>query len=382
MKKVLFALSMVITLGLTAQEAPKVTSAIIALRGNELVEAKGFIDEATDIIAGKNQAEIKEKILSKFYYNKSLIYAKIAASPDAETKALAADANDANDIAARSLLDLIQFEASSKKQLFTEKALPEVDMVAQNYVIKAYDEIDEENYKVAYQLFTKAFDLKRNILFGDFSSFDTIILYNSAYCAFAADDLEVSSILNEQLLNIDYRGISFTATSTITGEPIQFATKKQMQETIAKELAINPVIGENQQPQIYLTLLNQLKLLGKSEEYTRYLNLARSKFPNNIEILNTELQQYLDNDDLSGVLGLLDDAIKKYPENALYRRVKGDKLMEDGRFDESRSAYDAALLIDSNYFDVLFNYGVLFIDKAETYVELMNNTPPSQQTMR
>jgi len=31
MKKVLFALSMVITLGLTAQEAPKVTSAIIAL---------------------------------------------------------------------------------------------------------------------------------------------------------------------------------------------------------------------------------------------------------------------------------------------------------------------------------------------------------------
>ena len=91
MKKVLFALSMVITLGLTAQEAPKVTSAIIALRGNELVEAKGFIDEATDIIAGKNQAEIKEKILSKFYYNKSLIYAKIAASPDAETKALAAE---------------------------------------------------------------------------------------------------------------------------------------------------------------------------------------------------------------------------------------------------------------------------------------------------
>ena len=55
---------MALTLGLSAQEAPKVTSAIIALRGNELVEAKGFIDEATDIIAGKNQAEIKEKILS------------------------------------------------------------------------------------------------------------------------------------------------------------------------------------------------------------------------------------------------------------------------------------------------------------------------------
>ena len=62
MKKVLVALTMTMTLGLSAQEAPKVTSAIIALRGNELVEAKGFIDEASEIIAGKNQAEIKEKI--------------------------------------------------------------------------------------------------------------------------------------------------------------------------------------------------------------------------------------------------------------------------------------------------------------------------------
>ena len=44
MKKVLVALTMTMTLGLSAQEAPKVTSEIIALRGNELVEAKGFID--------------------------------------------------------------------------------------------------------------------------------------------------------------------------------------------------------------------------------------------------------------------------------------------------------------------------------------------------
>jgi len=89
MKKLIVAVFALSALAVTAQEAPKVTSAIIALRGNELVEAKGFIDEASTIIEGKNQSEIKEKILSKFYYNKALIYAKIAGSPDAAVKALA-----------------------------------------------------------------------------------------------------------------------------------------------------------------------------------------------------------------------------------------------------------------------------------------------------
>ena len=63
MKKLLVAVLTAATFMATAQEAPKVTSAIIALRGNELVEAKGFIDEATTIIDGKNQADIKEKIM-------------------------------------------------------------------------------------------------------------------------------------------------------------------------------------------------------------------------------------------------------------------------------------------------------------------------------
>ncbi|MGB0509019.1 MAG: hypothetical protein ACPGEB_03160, partial [Schleiferiaceae bacterium] len=67
MKKLLFAVLTFATLSVQAQEAPKVTSAIIALRGNEIVEAKGFIDEATTIIESKNSAEIKEKIMTKYY---------------------------------------------------------------------------------------------------------------------------------------------------------------------------------------------------------------------------------------------------------------------------------------------------------------------------
>jgi hypothetical protein len=108
MKKLLFGLLTFAVLSAHAQEAPKVTSAIIALRGNEIVEAKGFIDEAAAIIETKNQSEIKEKILTKYYYNRALIYAKIAGSPDADIKALS---DNANEIAAECILDLLNTKA-------------------------------------------------------------------------------------------------------------------------------------------------------------------------------------------------------------------------------------------------------------------------------
>ena len=42
MKKLIVAVFALSALAVTAQEAPKVTSAIIALRGNELVKPKGL----------------------------------------------------------------------------------------------------------------------------------------------------------------------------------------------------------------------------------------------------------------------------------------------------------------------------------------------------
>ena len=161
MKKFIVAVIALSVMSVQAQEAPKVTSAIIALRGSEFVEAKGFIDEASTIIEGKNQSEIKEKILSKFYYNKALIYLKIAASPDAEIQALAADAND---IAAGSILDLIKFESTSSKPRYTDDAKNEVPNIAYNYLVAAGAAYESEDYESSYNGYISAYELKKNEL--------------------------------------------------------------------------------------------------------------------------------------------------------------------------------------------------------------------------
>src|SRR6056300_365350 len=370
MKKVLFALSMVITLGLTAQEAPKVTSAIIALRGNELVEAKGFIDEATDIIAGKNQAEIKEKILSKFYYNKSLIYAKIAASPDAETKALAADAND---VAAQSILDLIKFESAAKKQPYTLDAIQNIPNIAFNYLVEASAAYDAGNFEGAYNGYMSAFELKKNELLGEYASLDTSLLFNAGIIAGSAGDLESSSAAFAECLGLGYKGITFTATD-ILGNPKQYPNKAALDKAVAGGLATDPVIGEDVRPSLYISLINNAKKLEKVDDYNKWLTEARTAYPENKDLLDIQLQSFLDVKDYDGAMKNLDEAIAKNPDKGIYHFVKGNILQTEMKdLDAALVEYKAALEKDPEMSDAMYMCGLVYIDRANKITEEMNN---------
>ena len=377
MKKLLFAVSTFATLSVQAQEAPKVTSAIIAFRGNEIVEAKGFIDEATTIIESKNPAEIKEKILAKYYYNRGLIYSRIASSNDTSISNLS---DNAAEIASESILDLLEFETTSKKKSFTDKAKLEINDLANNLTNKAYAAYDEKDYQTAYNMLMSAYEFKQNKLFGEFAFVDTLLLYNSAYMATQMGDVDASIKIYQKLLHMNYIGITYTASDIVTGGTKQYKTYEEMQKAVEINLAVNPQVSEDVRPTIYLSLLNQMKNHRSADEYISTLTEARLAFPNNIDILNYELQSYLDKGDLTGVLNLLNTAIEKYPENSLYLRVKGDKLGESGDFEGAISAYNAALEIDPDYFDVLYNFGLLYLKKADTYVDRMNKVPLNQSS--
>ena len=370
MKKVLVALSMAMSLGLSAQEAPKVTSAIIALRGNELVEAKGFIDEATDIIAGKNQAEIKEKILSKFYYNKSLIYSKIAASPDAAIKAL--DEN-ANDVAAQSILDLIKFESVAKKQPYTADAIQNIPNIAYNYLIEASAAYETGDYEGAYNGYMSAYELKKNELLGKSASLDTGLLFNAGIIAGQAGNLEASVDAFRSCLDLGYTGVTFTATD-ILGNPKQYPNKAAMEKDITAGLATDPVVGEDVRPSVYISLINAYKKLEDAEKYDAVLSEARSKYPENKDLLDIQLQSFLDNKDYDGALANLDEAIEKNPTKGIYHFVKGNILQTELKdLDAALTEYKRAVELDSTLSDAMYMCGLVYIDRANEITEQMNN---------
>ena len=383
MKKLLFGLLTFAVLSAHAQEAPKVTSAIIALRGNEIVEAKGFIDEATAIIETKNQSEIKEKILAKYYYHNALIYIQIAASPDENIRNLA---ENANEIAAENLLKLVFFESSQKKQRYTEEALGEIPSVVQNYGNIAQEYYDRKDYQSSYEAYMAAFDFMKNDIFGTAARIDTSLLFNAAIVAGNAGNLEESANGFSTCLDLGYKGITFEATYTANGKKVRYLRKADMERDISLGIASEPIIGEDQTPKIYVSLVDTYKRAGDTLKFESVLEEARSRFPENKTLLDFELQAYIDNKDFEGALSILDEAIAKNPGNFLYHYVKGNILQNSGEPDFALAEYNAALdLIDpehKSYSDLVFNTGAIFVDKGIALGKKMNQLGMSSKDQK
>lgn len=376
MKKLLFAVLTFATLTVQAQEAPKVTSAIIALRGNEIVEAKGFIDEATTIIEGKNQSEIKEKIMTKYYYNRALIYAKIAGSPDAEVKALA---DNANQVAAESVLDLLKYESTLKKPRYSEDAIREVPTIAYNYLVEAGAAYEAGDYAGSYNGYMAAFDFKKNELLGEFAQLDTGLLFNAGIIAGMAGDQEGSVNAFRTCLDLGYTGITYTATYAATGQPKQYPNKAAMEQEIELGLASDPVIGDDVRPSVYISLINAYKKMENAEMYDATLTEARALYPENKDLLDIQLQAFLDKKDYEGALANLDEAISKNPGKGIYHFVKGNILQTELKdLDAALAEYKAALEVDPSNSDAMYMCGLVYIDRANKITEEMNSLSLSE----
>ncbi len=376
MKKLLLAVLTFATLSVQAQEAPKVTSAIIALRGNEIVEAKGFIDEATTIIKGKNPAEIKEKIMTKYYYNRALIYAQIAGSPDAAIKVLA---DDANSVAAESILDLLKYESTLKKPRYSEDAIREIPNIAYNYLVEAAAAYEAGNYVASYNGYMAAFDFKKNEWLGEFAQLDTGLLFNAGIIAGMSGDQESSINAFRTCLNLGYTGITYTATYAASGQPKQYPNKAAMEKEIELGLASDPLIGEDVRPSVYISLINAYKKMENAEMYESTLTEARGLYPENKDLLDIQLQSFLDKKDYDGALANLDEAIAKNPGKGIYHFVKGNILQTELKdLDAALIEYKAALEADPENSDAMYMCGLVYIDRANKITEQMNSLSLSE----
>jgi tetratricopeptide (TPR) repeat protein len=375
MKKLLFAVLTFATLSVQAQEAPKVTSAIIALRGNEIVEAKGFIDEATTIIESKNSAEIKEKIMTKYYYNRALIYAQIAGSPDEAIKGLA---DNANSIAAESILDLLKYESTLKKPRYSEDAIREIPNIAYNYLVEAGAAYEAGDYEASYNGYMAAFDFKKNELLGEFAQLDTGLLFNAGIIAGMSGDQESSVNAFRTCLDLGYTGITYSATDVL-GNPKQYPNKAAMEKDIKGGLATDPVVGEDVRPSVYISLINAYKKMENTEMYEATLTEARGLYPENKDLLDIQLQSFLDKKDYDGALANLDEAIAKNPGKGIYHFVKGNILQTELKdLDAALVEYKAALEADPENSDAMYMCGLVYIDRANKITEQMNSLSLSE----
>ena len=116
------------------------------------------------------------------------------------------------------------------------------------------------------------------------------------------------------------------------------------------------------------------------EKSLEYIKLGREMFEFNLDLIITELNYYLANDDFSKAENLLNLAIEEDPNNHQLYFVLGNSYDNLNQFDKAVSAYES-ILIKPDFFDALYNLGTIYYNKGGDMIKEANNMPLGKNQM-
>ena len=326
---VLFALIMLVS-GAFAQMKKDRTSAYNYWNKKDLVKAKEFIDKAITYPEASSDAKV--------WYYRGGIYLDIQISP---VKAVLAP--DAINIA---------YDAYTKARELDTKEEYKADIAARFAAIggeffnEGISYFQQNEFDNAMPLFEKAIDISKAN-----HTIDTLANYGAALC------LEKKAAADKAYLD---KAI----------EKYQYLVDIKMKEV-----------------SIYASLANLYKDKGDLDKAAEILNLGKSAFPGNTDLIITEANMYISTNNHAKAIASLMAAKEKEPKNisvlyavgVTYDLLKNDTKLPDAErtdyFNKAISGYKEALEIDPNYFDALFNLGAIYFNKGGEVINEANKLP-------
>ncbi|WP_235295666.1 tetratricopeptide repeat protein [Portibacter marinus] len=140
-------------------------------------------------------------------------------------------------------------------------------------------------------------------------------------------------------------------------------------------------------PFIFEGLYNMKKETDKAQAVA-YLNEGREMYPDDTALLYAEINHMVAEGQLEDLIGKLEDAVQKDPENisvyttlgAVYDNLATqtslDSTAEEGKaalyFDKAEEWFIKALEKEPENFDALYSLGALYYNKAATYTDPLN----------
>lgn len=373
MKKYAFLLILLVGYSAWAQEKPLISSAIIAIdRNNNLSEAKKYIDQAQEIISSKPLTEIKAKDLSKFYFYKGKINYRIYQSEDPAISELDAQALDK---ALEGFLDLIEFEAQSGSERYSKDSKEQLQYVANDFARRGIGKSEGQDFMGAYEDFLKTYEIKKEA-----GMLDTAMLYNASVMAQNGKMYDKALDLNQQLLKMGYKGVTFSATDAATGEETVFPSGSMMNKMVNSGKYTDPKVEGDVRPDLYVAVAALALETGDTALYEETVLKGRQIFPNNPALLRSELSIFLQKEEYDKALVNLEEAVKNAEgeDKVIMYYNKGVILQNEmNRIGEALQAYEKALALDSNYSDALYMTSIIYIDSANAIGKRMNNLPLS-----
>lgn len=192
----------------------------------------------------------------------------------------------------------------------------------------------KKDYKAATEHFSSAVKIGENPLV---EQVDTVVIYYTGLSAQLATDYETAIKFYQKAIELNFEG------------------------------------GAGN---IYYNIFEAYQSIEKTEEGLKYLEDGFVKFPKNQTILYGLINYYINKgDDPSKVLDYIYKAMEVDPNVPSLYFAEGmlhDKL---GKFEAAEKAYKKAIEIKPDFFDALYNIGVLYYNKGVKLIEEANKVP-------
>ncbi|MDR4987377.1 MAG: tetratricopeptide repeat protein [Bacteroidales bacterium] len=130
------------------------------------------------------------------------------------------------------------------------------------------------------------------------------------------------------------------------------------------------------QPFIYSSLANISMTLGDTLQATEYIQFGREVYPEDLDLIFTEANIHIFTGDIEQAEAILNIAIERDPDNpslyfafgANYDKMAQDTTYTDEErlfaFNEAVKAYEKAIELNPDYFDAVYNLGVLYFNRG------------------
>ncbi|WP_434036542.1 tetratricopeptide repeat protein [Formosa sp. 4Alg 33] len=347
-KQVIVALALSVSAFSFAQKK-ELKTAEKAVKSNNYAEAKAALNQVTPMLSS-----IDDKYKSKYYFLQAeALYANGAGSAEDVNKAIES---------------LSKVEDSSLKGDVAEFT----NNMQNSYLTKANDSFTSQNYGAASVEFEQLYKMVPK---------DTTYLYYAAVSAVQDKDYDTALKHYENLDELGYTGITteYFATEIESGEE-QVMSKDNRDLYVKAKSHIKP--GQRKSESKRAEITKNIALIyvsqGKNDEALAAVKKARQQDPENLDLILSEANLYLQLDDSDKFSELMGEAIKKQPDNPDLHYNIGVIALKNKDYDKARTAFEKTLELKPDYATAALNESTTYIEEGNSFIEEMNSLGTSK----
>ena len=296
-------------------QSNKVVSAYNYQKYGKLDLAKEAIDEA---------AQNEKTVMSaKTWFYRGNIYYDIAMSIDSNYRKLDPDPLK------------VSFDSYMKAKEYDTKGEYTADIdkytqaIAEGYYNLGVMAYNDKDYKNSALNFEKAYITNKN-----FGRIDTTALYNAAVAASIGKENELAKQYYQQVIQLNY-----------------------------------------QKPDVYSSLADIYKEEGDTAMAVKVVEKGREIFPNDFNLLVTEINISLATNDKAKAKQDLELAMQMDKTNPSIFFAVGTIYDQMGNIEQAVDAYQKAIALNPEYFEANYNLGALYVNQAADILDKANDLP-------